>query len=57
VGFLEVWALAQELATRCRAAGETIPAIDLLIAAHARHHEAQLLHRDRHFDRSARVAG
>jgi predicted nucleic acid-binding protein len=51
----EVWALARGLASRCRAAGVTVPAIDLLIAAHARHHGADLLHRDRHFDQIARA--
>lgn len=53
----EVWALARQLARRCRAAGVTVPAIDLLVLAHARHHEVQLLQRDRHFDQIAAVGG
>lgn len=47
----EVWQRSRELARRCRRAGLTIPATDLLIASCATHHEAALLHRDRHFDR------
>lgn len=47
----EVWQHSRDLARRCRRAGLTVPATDLLIAACAAHHEADLLHRDRHFDR------
>ena len=46
----EVWNRSRELARTCRAAGVTVPATDLLIAASAAHHGAALLHRDRHFD-------
>ena len=46
----EVWDRSRELARACRAAGATVPATDLLIAACAAHHGAALLHRDRHFD-------
>lgn len=46
----EVWQQACELATRCRRAGKTVPATDLLIAACARRHKADLEHADRHFD-------
>ena len=45
-----VWGEARELARRCRASGVTVPATDLLIAACARVHGLELLHRDRHFD-------
>jgi predicted nucleic acid-binding protein len=47
----EVWQRSRELARRCRRAGVTVPATDLLIASCAAHHDALLLHRDRHFDR------
>jgi predicted nucleic acid-binding protein len=53
----EVWAEARRLAWRCRQAGVTVPSSDLLIAACARVHEVELLHRDAHFDRIAAVAG
>lgn len=46
----EVWDEACELARRCRGAGVTAPNTDLLIAACARHHGAQLEHADRNFD-------
>jgi predicted nucleic acid-binding protein len=46
----EVWARACVLAGRCRAAGKTVPANDVLIVACARHHEAELEHADAHFD-------
>jgi hypothetical protein len=46
----EVWHRSRELARTCRAAGVTVPATDLLVAACAAHHGAALLHRDRHFD-------
>lgn len=47
----DVWRRSRALARRCRAAGRTLPATDLLIAACAEHHGAALLHRDGHFDR------
>jgi predicted nucleic acid-binding protein len=45
-----VWTEACALADRCRKAGKTAPAIDVLIAACARHHGVELEHADRHFD-------
>ena len=46
-----VWQRANALARACRAGGLTVPAIDVAIAACARHYGAQLLHRDEHFNR------
>jgi predicted nucleic acid-binding protein len=46
----EVWAEACALASRCRKAGKTAPAIDVLIAACARHHNVEVEHADAHFD-------
>ena len=46
----EVWAEACALASRCRKAGKTAPAIDVLIAACARHHGVDVEHADNHFD-------
>jgi len=46
----EVWAAACALASRCRKAGKTAPAIDVLIAACARHHGVGLEHADGHFE-------
>lgn len=46
----EVWGEACELARRCRAAGVTVAATDVLIAACARHHGARLEHADSDFD-------
>lgn len=45
-----VWTDACALAHRCRQAGKTAPAIDVLIAACARHHGVDLEHADDHFD-------
>ena len=45
-----VWYGAYDLARRTRARGFTVPANDLLIAACARFHRAELVHKDRHFD-------
>jgi predicted nucleic acid-binding protein len=50
-----VWDGAHELARRCRAAGITVPATDLLIAACAKHHGATLEHADADFDLVAEV--
>ncbi len=52
----EVWSDACDLARRCRAAGVTVPATDILIAACARHHGAHLEHADGDFDAIARVS-
>jgi predicted nucleic acid-binding protein len=51
----EIWSEACDLARRCRAAGVTVPASDILIAACARHHGAPLEHADGDFDAMARV--
>lgn len=51
----EVWHRSRDLARRCRRAGVTVPATDLLIASCAAHHGVALLHRDRHFDRMFEV--
>jgi predicted nucleic acid-binding protein len=53
----DVWDDAYDLARRCRSAGVSVPATDLLIAACARHHGAQLEQSDGDFDRIARVTG
>jgi len=49
----EVWQLAMELAQQARAKGVTVPATDLLVAACARHHGADLEHADSHFEQIA----
>lgn len=49
----QVWAEAWGLARKLRAGGITAPATDILIAACARHHRLELLHRDAHLDRIA----
>jgi predicted nucleic acid-binding protein len=46
----EVWDLARRLAARCREKGKTIPAIDILVAACAAHHNVGVEHRDTHFE-------
>jgi predicted nucleic acid-binding protein len=51
----ELWGVACDLARRCRAAGVTVPATDLLIYACARHHGARLEHVDSDFDQLAEV--
>jgi hypothetical protein len=45
-----VWRRARRLAQRCRERGLTVPSTDLVIAACAFEHGAELLHRDSHFD-------
>jgi predicted nucleic acid-binding protein len=52
----EVWAEAYDLARRCRVAGITVPATDVLIDACARRHGAALEQADSDFDRIAKVA-
>ena len=44
-----VWTAAFELARRARSAGLSVPATDILIAACARHHKAELEHADADF--------
>jgi len=51
----EVWARAYELARRARAAGVSVPATDVLIAACARRHGAGLETADSDFERLAVV--
>jgi len=46
----EVWELAARLATRCREKGKTFPAVDILVAACAVHHDVEVEHHDAHFD-------
>ena len=46
----DVWAAACALASRCRKAGRTAPAIDVLIGARARHHGVAVEHADSHLD-------
>lgn len=46
----QVWEVANELARTARAAGISVPATDLIIAACARHHGAELEHADSDFD-------
>jgi len=45
-----VWRLALDLARACRAQGMTVPSIDLLVYACARHHGAEIEHCDEHFE-------
>jgi predicted nucleic acid-binding protein len=52
----EVWAGAYELARCARAAGVSVPATDILIAACARRHGAELETADSDFERLAAVA-
>lgn len=51
----EVWNSAHDAAFRLRRQGLTIPALDLLIAATAKVHGLELLHRDAHFDAIAEL--
>ncbi len=51
----EVWDIACDLARRARAAGLTIPATDLLIAACARHHGVEVESMDAHFAELAKL--
>jgi predicted nucleic acid-binding protein len=51
----QVWRAAFELARRARTAGVSIPATDVLIAACARHHSADLEHADSDFTYLANV--
>ena len=52
----EVWNDAYEMARRCRVAGVTVPAIDLLVDACARFHGAALEHADADFALIAKIA-
>jgi len=46
----EVWKMARALARRARGKGLTVPPSDLIIAACARFHGTEIVHRDKHFD-------
>lgn len=48
-----VWEAARDLARLARARAVSVPAPDLVIAACARVHGLEVLHRDTHFDRLA----
>ena len=52
----EVWSVPCELARRCRAAGVTVPATDILIAACARRHGTGMEHADADFEAIARLS-
>jgi predicted nucleic acid-binding protein len=52
---VDVWEVAYELARRARASGVTVPATDLLIAACAKRHGAELEHSDSDFAQLARL--
>ena len=49
------WSEACDLARRCRGAGVTVPATDILIAACARRNGAEVEHADGDFDAIVRV--
>jgi predicted nucleic acid-binding protein len=51
----DVWRGAYELARKARSGGVSIPATDLLIAACAKRHEADLEHSDSDFDQLKRL--
>ncbi len=46
----DVWNTARMLARKCRKAGETVPAVDIIIAACAVAHGAGIEHCDAHID-------
>ncbi len=47
---LEVWQKARVLAQQCRLSGQTVPSADLVIAACALSHHADIEHQDDHMD-------
>ena len=51
-----VWEKARRLARLCRDAGLTVPAADIVIAACSGHHELELEHCDRHFEKILPIA-
>jgi predicted nucleic acid-binding protein len=51
-----VWRNAYDLARRARATGVSVPATDLVIAACARHHEAELEHSDSDFTQLSKLS-
>ncbi|MHB8520248.1 MAG: PIN domain-containing protein [Limisphaerales bacterium] len=52
----EVWRVACRLALRCREAGLTVPANDIVVAACATEYQVELEHCDSHFDKILPVA-
>lgn len=46
----EVWRLARAIAQKCRANGKTVPSADLVIAACALYHRAEIEHCDEHME-------
>lgn len=50
-----IWGEAQLLAERGRREGLSAPAMDILIAACARHHDLEVVHDDAHFDWLMRI--
>jgi predicted nucleic acid-binding protein len=51
-----VWRFSCQLARRCREAGLTVPAADIVIAACAAKHQVPLEHCDRHLEKIAPIA-
>lgn len=51
----EVWRLACEIASRGRGKGLRFPAVDLIVAACARHHGLEIEAADDHFEMIARI--
>jgi predicted nucleic acid-binding protein len=51
----DVWGHAVRLADRGRAAGVTVPLVDLLIFSCAKIHAVDLAHDDAHFDELAKL--
>ncbi len=51
-----VWKTARKLARRCREAGVTVPASDIVITACAANHGVELEHCDGHFDKILPIA-
>lgn len=50
------WSTARQLARRCREAGVTVPAADLIIAACAVAHKIEFEHCDAHFEKILPIA-
>lgn len=53
----QVWALACELAVKCRKRGLVIPNSDALIYSVALHHHCGIFHNDKHFDWLDEITG
>lgn len=50
-----VWQLACIIGLRCAKKGKPVPNTDVLIYATALHHNCQVFHNDKHFDRLAEI--